>query len=61
MNFTDDEFLDLVAPMYSAESIRLCSELLNYAAVDPSDIDEEKYQVLKKLSEVCAFDTILLY
>jgi exportin-5 len=51
--FQEDEFLALVCPMYSAESVNLLKRLYEWSVVDATNVDEEKYLLSKKFSEVC--------
>lgn len=56
--------MDLVYPLYDSKYIELFSQLCTWAVVDPEDIDDDKYQFAKKLSEVslaCSFYPVFLY
>ena len=51
--FSEDDFRDLVGPMFQEQTIRLLNQLYEWLKViDPTDIDEAKYLLLKKFSEV---------
>jgi exportin-5 len=59
----DNEFKLIVSPLCKPESVKLLRNIYEWFLVDPNDIDDEKYQVLKKFSEVALHDIplILLY
>lgn len=51
--FSADNFEHLVAPMFEADNLDLLKKLYQWLSIDPSNIDDAKYLLLKKLSEVC--------
>lgn len=52
MHFSDEEFLELVCPMYTGEVVGLLRNLFQWSVVEADDIDDEKYLFAKKFSEV---------
>ncbi|KAF2827190.1 ARM repeat-containing protein [Ophiobolus disseminans] len=50
----DDEFVDLVCPMFTPGSVSLLREVYNWTIADmnPTDLDDQKYTLCKKLSEL---------
>ncbi|KAK2626294.1 hypothetical protein QTJ16_004556 [Diplocarpon rosae] len=52
LQFSDEEFLTLVCPMYTRQMVDLLRKLFEYSIVDPHNIDDEKYLFAKKFSEM---------
>ncbi|EPE34431.1 ARM repeat-containing protein [Glarea lozoyensis ATCC 20868] len=52
MNFSDEEFLTLVCPMYKGEMVELLQKLYDWSVVDANNVDDEKYLFAKKFSEM---------
>ncbi|KAL9602933.1 MAG: hypothetical protein Q9219_001458 [cf. Caloplaca sp. 3 TL-2023] len=50
--FSDEDFRATVAPMYSHDVIELLQQLYEWSHVAATNIDEEKYLLSKKLSEM---------
>ncbi|KAI4260922.1 MAG: hypothetical protein LQ352_000077 [Teloschistes flavicans] len=50
--FSDGDFEELVAPMYGHNTVQLFQQLYEWSQVDATNIDEEKYLLSKKLSEM---------
>ncbi|KAL8701921.1 MAG: hypothetical protein Q9224_000275 [Gallowayella concinna] len=50
--FSEEDFRELVGPMYTQDTVELIQKLYDWSCVDATDIDEEKYLLSKKLSEL---------
>ena len=49
--FSEDDFRDLVGPIFEHETIHLLKQLYDWLVDEPTNIDEAKYLLLKKFSE----------
>ncbi|KAF2997521.1 hypothetical protein E8E14_003090 [Neopestalotiopsis sp. 37M] len=54
-SLVDQEFLDLVVPLYNSQCVELFGQLFQWSTVDAEDIDDDKYQFGKRLSELVSF------
>lgn len=55
--FSQDDFNNLVIPMFEASNLGLLKNLYQWLVVDPMDIDDAKYLLLKRFSEVLHLPT----
>ena len=50
--FSENEFRELVCPMYQHDTVQLLGKIYDWSAVDANDIDADKYLLAKRFSEV---------
>ena len=50
----------LVGPLYESETISVFKQLYEWSVVSADDIDDEKYLLCKKLSEVSLSSVVFL-
>ena len=55
--YDDEEFISLVCPLYDANSVLVLKKIYESSVTDASDIDQEKYRLAKKFSEVSLTST----
>lgn len=53
--FSQDDFNSLVIPMFDSGNLTLLQNLYQWLVVDPTDLDDAKYLLLKKFSEVLLY------
>ncbi|TGJ84001.1 hypothetical protein E0Z10_g4782 [Xylaria hypoxylon] len=47
----EEEFLELVVPLFDTQYVTLFRQLFEWSVIDPDDLDDDKYQLSKKFSE----------
>lgn len=53
--FSQDDFNSLVIPMFDSGNLSLLKNLYEWLVVDPTDLDDAKYLLLKRFSEVLLY------
>lgn len=53
LEFRDSDFVALIAPMYASQNVNLMRKVYEWSIVDAHDVDDDKYVLAKKFSEVC--------
>lgn len=58
-NYEIEEFQGLIDLIYGKDNLSLLRKLYEWSVVDPNSIDESRYAISKKLSEVLTTSRII--